>query len=342
MNSIIAPLAKDFGYIVKRADKQYGANICEDMVKILREADIVITDLSELNPNVFYELGLREATKGKCITIILDDEKTIPFDIGYTRAIRYKYGEQGIGASNKLREDLARRILAIQKLPWQSCMGFTHTEIADVFKISVVADLGDKNQYELANSLFKGKAPKIVFLMQRSSSLVLNAEQGCREEDKFLKNLRNVVNECDFFYHIISIDGIRSHIKRRNSVFPHFKDFSNNLVNVNGSVAIKKNNPKNESIFFLKKLPKDNEDPSIKSDRQARIFIVEYSNGDTSAVVVQNIGSKQTCFLIEGEKAKEYLQECISFYNTCELVAWQEIKELFKSYQRIEGSRGKA
>lgn len=343
MNNIIKPIAEELNYRVERADKKYGSVIMEDIILMLREADIVIADLTGLNPNVFYELGLRQATKGKCINIIGDEEKKIPFDIGYTRAITYKYkGVSSYEASNRLREDLKQRIINLQNMPCHSCMNLNVQEIADIFKVTIASEFfkGAKNHYVLAVNLFV-KPVKNMFLMQRSSSLVLNAEQGWGQEKEFLDNLYKVIDQCDFFYHIISLDGIAAHIKRKNSVFPHFKDFSKNLENVNGSVAIKKNNENNEKIFYVRKLPKDNQNTLFKLDRQARVLIVEYMDGHTSAVIVQNIGTDQTCFLLEGSKAKDYFDVCVDFYHTCELVDWSEITKLYRQYEKIELTKGK-
>lgn len=338
MKNIIEPVARELDYLVERADKQYGSVIMEDIILMLREADIVIADLTGLNPNVFYELGLRQATKGKCINIIGKEEKKLPFDIGYTRAITYDYKHgSSYESSNRLREDLKQRILNLQDMPWQSCMNLNIQEIADIFKVTIVSKFfkGAKNHYNLATNLFV-KPVKNVFLMQRSSSLVLNAEQGWGQEKSFLENISKVIDQCSFFYHIIALDGIEAHIKRKNSVFPHFKDFSKNLENVNGNVAIKKNNNKNDKIFYLRKLPKDTQNTLFKLDRQARVLIVEYLDGHTSAVIVQNLGTDQTCFLLEGQKAKEYFDVCVDFYNSCELVEWSEITKLYRKYQKIE------
>jgi len=343
MNNIIAPIAKELDYRVDRADKLYGTYIMDDIIHMLKNADIVIADLTDLNPNVFYELGLREATKGKCINIICDTDE-IPFDIGYTRAIKYKYGNGSTyEASNQLREHIKNRILNLKGVPYRSCMNLSIDEITEIFNVTIVSEFfkGEKNHYQLARDLFV-KPVKDVFLMQRSSSLVLNAEQGWGQEKIFLDNLREVINKCNFFYHIIAIDGILAHINRKNSVFPHFKDFAKNLENIGGNVAVRKNNSNNDKIFFLRKLPKDNHNTLFKSDRQARVLIVEYMDGNTSAVIVQNIGDNQTCFLLEGPKAKEYLEVCVDYYHSCELVEWSEITELYKKYEQIEITKGKS
>lgn len=63
-------------------------NILKDIVYGINEADVVIADLTGLNPNVFYELGLAHATKNKVI-ILTQDIGELPFDIKSYRAIEY-------------------------------------------------------------------------------------------------------------------------------------------------------------------------------------------------------------------------------------------------------------
>lgn len=64
--------------------------------------------------------------------------------------------------------------------------------------------------------------------------------------------------------------------------------------------------------------------------------MVEYFDGKTSAVIVQNVGDNQTCFLLEGSKAKEYFDVCVEYYEECELVEWSEITNLYDEYKKIE------
>ncbi len=58
------------------------------IVKSLYEDDIVVCDISGLNPNVMFELGMRIAFN-KSIIIIYDDEQSIPFDIKTIPCIKY-------------------------------------------------------------------------------------------------------------------------------------------------------------------------------------------------------------------------------------------------------------
>ncbi|HEV8367548.1 MAG TPA: hypothetical protein VGQ39_06305 [Pyrinomonadaceae bacterium] len=55
----------------------------------IRRADVVIADISESNPNVFYELGLAHAL-GKEVVITAQGVERPPFDVSTARLLRYE------------------------------------------------------------------------------------------------------------------------------------------------------------------------------------------------------------------------------------------------------------
>jgi YesN/AraC family two-component response regulator len=80
-NELIKPSIEKsgFNYNCKRSEALAG-NIIEDILDELNRADLVIADLTDKNPNVFYELGVRHALRNTTILISqnIDD---IPFDL---------------------------------------------------------------------------------------------------------------------------------------------------------------------------------------------------------------------------------------------------------------------
>ena len=78
---IINPaLSKDFNVI--RADKIFHSDkIDERIFKLLREADLVLADLTGKNPNVFLEVGYRMAINKPIVYIMQKDDERLPFDI---------------------------------------------------------------------------------------------------------------------------------------------------------------------------------------------------------------------------------------------------------------------
>jgi hypothetical protein len=71
---------EEFGYHVKRADEDVDPGMIGDrVVTDIIHADLVIADLTDLNPNAFYELGIRHSTEEP--TIHMAKAGTVlPFD----------------------------------------------------------------------------------------------------------------------------------------------------------------------------------------------------------------------------------------------------------------------
>lgn len=87
------------GYTCLRADdvERSGA-ITKEIIAHLASADLVVADLTDLNPNVYYELGVRHALRGSGTMLLLDEARTkeIPFDLSAYRVIRFEGTVPGI------------------------------------------------------------------------------------------------------------------------------------------------------------------------------------------------------------------------------------------------------
>jgi hypothetical protein len=97
-----------------RGDDVYKpGEIISHIIESLNTSDIVIADLSDRNPNVYYELGVRHAINNNTIIISsnLDD---LPFDIRSLRAISYQYK---IKKMVKFKKELRKAILSIVANP---------------------------------------------------------------------------------------------------------------------------------------------------------------------------------------------------------------------------------
>lgn len=64
-------------------------NILADIVPPIYNADIVLADLTGLNPNVMYELGIAHSLNKKTVVITRDDLGKLPFDLKQYRAKGY-------------------------------------------------------------------------------------------------------------------------------------------------------------------------------------------------------------------------------------------------------------
>jgi tetratricopeptide (TPR) repeat protein len=109
----IKPIPESQGYKVVRADDiQRSGLITREVISALARADLVVADLTDLNPNVFYELGVRHALRGHGTIMLLDESRTqdVPFDLSPYRVIKFSSDMFGLGV---LRKRLASYIEGI-------------------------------------------------------------------------------------------------------------------------------------------------------------------------------------------------------------------------------------
>ena len=86
---LIAPVCEDLGYKPIRVDHVNAVdNINETIINYLKTAHMVIADMTEHNPNAFYELGFRQALELPLVPIIESGGK-LPFDVMMTRTTFY-------------------------------------------------------------------------------------------------------------------------------------------------------------------------------------------------------------------------------------------------------------
>ncbi|MCG3651664.1 hypothetical protein L5F32_05185 [Aliarcobacter butzleri] len=73
-----------------RADETKNTNLIHlDILKKIIQTPIAICDMSSKNPNVFYELGMRQAFDMPTV-LLIDEDTKVPFDISGLRYVTYK------------------------------------------------------------------------------------------------------------------------------------------------------------------------------------------------------------------------------------------------------------
>jgi hypothetical protein len=89
-NHVIKPACLKSGFTPIRADDVASSNyIIVDILRKILDCDMVLCDMSGRNPNVFYELGIRQAFN--LPTVLIKDSKTVKiFDIQGIRYTEYR------------------------------------------------------------------------------------------------------------------------------------------------------------------------------------------------------------------------------------------------------------
>ncbi len=101
---LIKPVFDDLNIECFRAkDIKHSGTIDVPMYEWIYKADIVIADISTLNANALYELGVRHALKPNTTIVICEDQTNYPFDINHTVIHQYQHLGIDIGASEAIR-----------------------------------------------------------------------------------------------------------------------------------------------------------------------------------------------------------------------------------------------
>jgi len=104
------------GWEAKRADELHEPGIIDKLyAEWLLEADVVLADLTFSNPNVFYELGIRQALSQKSTVLIAQKRSTLPFDVRNQSVVYYDYFHAPSASS--FRDHLTATLMAAAAKP---------------------------------------------------------------------------------------------------------------------------------------------------------------------------------------------------------------------------------
>jgi hypothetical protein len=118
--AIFRPAIEAAGLVPCRADDLYRpSTIVNNIWTYTKEAKIILADLTDKNPNVFYELGLAHALAKPAI-IVAESIDDVPFDLRALRVIEYNKNAPDWGAL--LRQKIEISIEEILKSPLESVL----------------------------------------------------------------------------------------------------------------------------------------------------------------------------------------------------------------------------
>lgn len=112
---IIRPSVEQCGYVAVRADEiDRPGIITTQVIQHIVEDPLVIADLTERNPNVFYELALRHALRRPLIQLISKGE-VIPFDVAGTRTIQVDHRD--LASVDAAKSQIQKQVRALENDP---------------------------------------------------------------------------------------------------------------------------------------------------------------------------------------------------------------------------------
>ena len=92
---IIAPAIGEVGFEAVRADEELSGGVIHNaMFERLVLSEYAIADLTILNPNVYYELGVRHAVRPQS-TVLISAADCLPFDVAHLSTTLYALDKKG-------------------------------------------------------------------------------------------------------------------------------------------------------------------------------------------------------------------------------------------------------
>jgi len=326
---VIRPVLEPLGYSFQRADVALDhPTIPGTITQHIYQDDLVVADLTDSNANVFYELGKRHALNRPCVHLT-SSLATLPFDMRHYRVLEYDL--QDAERLETVRRELRLAVTSNEQKPPSPEFLLAPDDVIRLSGQTVVVRTasGRDAPYLVSKSIADADC-KHMFLMQRSSSLILGPEQGWGAESEFYRTVLKRVKDGVILRHVVSLEGIVHHLQRPQSVFPGVENALENLSDVGGFVAIEsKSGP-----MYIKKIKEQNERDDIKSDRQARIFLAEHLDGTTEGNFVFDVGGTQCSFQLRGSEVQHFIQRALDFYHEkCEYLRWSELTEALAPYR---------
>lgn len=115
---IYVPAIKEASFEPVRVDELFSTgSVVEQIWEQISKASVLLADLSNKNPNVFYELGLAHAAK-KPVILTASKLEDVPFDLRHLRVILYEIREPDW--SQKLKNNITSYVKNAAKDPTKS------------------------------------------------------------------------------------------------------------------------------------------------------------------------------------------------------------------------------
>lgn len=187
---VIYEVCNSLGIQAKRADDISGQDIImSNILEGIAKSEFIIVDISENNPNVFYELGIAHTLRTRNSVIIISKEedisKSTPFDIRHWSILHYN--ENNIPRfKSKLKEKISQCRRAIDVKDYISHLLRNYT-----FEESVV-----KEFYRIANQMNSSNLELICNILCHNISTINCNRDSIIDLNIYLTTLGDYKNGC--------------------------------------------------------------------------------------------------------------------------------------------------
>lgn len=183
IDSVLEPLLDEFDIeLISPHRISKAGSITSQVIKLILNSDLVIANLTTLNPNVMYELAVRHAT-GKQVICIADNTTKLPFDILPERTFFFKNDMMGVKELKETLRKVLPEILEDEGVDNPITREIKDEALTEGLKIKYK---GDKEDIEL-----------IEFFNRKFDELEVKLEQSTRHKSWTQKQINEFVHNRD-------------------------------------------------------------------------------------------------------------------------------------------------
>ena len=113
---IVLPAVREAGFDCHRGDEFETAPLLQKAImQSVLSADVMVADVSNHNPNVMYELGIRHAIRRGITVVISSGRARLPFNISSVQTLYYQLGPDGTMAPEAASEFRDKLLTALRR-----------------------------------------------------------------------------------------------------------------------------------------------------------------------------------------------------------------------------------
>ncbi|MEM7483260.1 MAG: hypothetical protein AAF481_19000 [Acidobacteriota bacterium] len=181
LKHIIRPAVEECGYSAVRADEiDRPGLITSQVIQRVVSDPLVIADLTDRNPNVFYELAIRHAIRKPLVQIIKKGER-IPFDVANQRTVQVDHHD--LDSVDAARKEIVAQVKSLEADPTE-----LETPISVSLDLQMLRQSEDPEERSLAELVS-------VLTEVRSGLAKVEAKLGAGDEDGVLEQIQFSLSE---------------------------------------------------------------------------------------------------------------------------------------------------
>jgi hypothetical protein len=216
LKHVISPVAEGCGYITLRSDQIAEPGlITSQVIQHIIDDPLVIADLTERNPNVFYELALRHALRKPLVQIIKKGEQ-IPFDIAGTRTIFIDHHD--LDSVEQSKVEMVRQIEALEISPCE-----IETPISVAIELQILRQSENPEERSFAEIVTSISDLKSEIISIQNSISSLDAQRlGSTLDSILAKSEKHIMNQKNKQEELLSLQ--RDTLEHIDLMLTNFKE----------------------------------------------------------------------------------------------------------------------